>query len=130
MFMFVDLNNITEKEIIINQEVIFNQKDYQKTSIKGLKNVFVKGKIYYSETGEVIFEGSVKGIMSLQDANDGTLIDYPFKSDINEIIMENEKIAPILRTNEQNSLDLKEVLWQNIVLEVPIRVSKTDRPKT
>ena len=27
----------------------------------------------------------------------------------------------------QNSLDLEEVLWQNIVLEVPIRVTKTDK---
>jgi uncharacterized metal-binding protein YceD (DUF177 family) len=128
--MFINLNHITEKGIEINQQVDFEPIYYKKTAIKGLENVIVKGKIYYSETSEVIFEGNVSGVMKLQDANTGELINYKFSADVNEILAENENIKPILRTNIQNSLDLKEVLWQNIVLEVPIRISESLKPKT
>ena len=127
--MFINLNHITEKGIIIDQLVDFDESYYKKTTIKGLKDVHVKGKIYYSQTGEVIFSGKIKGIMSLQEANTGELVDYPFKSEVSEILAENNNIEANLRTNTQNSLDLKEVLWQNIVLEVPIRVVESLKPK-
>ena len=122
--MFINLNHITEKGIIVDQVVEFDESYYHKTTIKGLRDVYVKGKIYYSQTNEVIFEGLIKGIMRLQEANTGELVDYPFKSEVNEILAENNSIEANLRTNTQNSLDLKEVLWQNIVLEVPIRVTE------
>src|SRR5574344_1334554 len=127
--MFINLNHITEKGIIVDQVVEFDESYYHKTTIKGLRDVHVKGKIYYSQTNEVIFEGLIKGIMRLQEANTGELVDYPFKSEVNEILAENNNIEANLRTNTQNSLDLKEVLWQNIVLEVPIRVGESTKPK-
>ena len=46
----------------------------------------------------------------------------------NEILDEDRNLDENLRSNSQNSLDLKQVLWQNIVLEVPLRFSKTDKP--
>ena len=128
--MFINLNHITEKGIIVDQVVEFDESYYHKTTIKGLRDVYVKGKIYYSQTNEVIFEGLIKGIMRLQEANTGELVDYPFKSEVNEILAENNSIEANLRTNTQNSLDLKEVLWQNIVLEVPIRISESLKPQT
>ena len=128
--MFINLNHINEKGIIINQEITFDESYFQKSLIKGLKSVFVQGRIYCSQTNEVLFEGSIKGQMKLQDAYTGELIDYPFATNIEEILEENNNIDDNLRTNPQNRLDLKEILWQNIVLEVPIRVGESQKPKT
>jgi uncharacterized metal-binding protein YceD (DUF177 family) len=127
--MDINLNTITERGIIVDQDITWDAKYLKKELIKDIKNCHVKGRIYYSETNEILFEGNVQGIMVLKDANTGELLDHPFSCDINEIIGENENIVPILRVNNQNRLDLEEVLWQNIVLEVPIKVSKTKRPQ-
>ena len=126
--MFINLNNINEKGIILDQDIEFEESFYKNTVIKGIKNAHVKGKIYYSSTKEVMFEGNVKGEMLIIDSNTGDIVSYPFLSEINEILYEDTNLDENLRSNSQNSLDLKQVLWQNIVLEVPLRFSKTDKP--
>ncbi|MBR1417073.1 MAG: hypothetical protein IJ572_04575 [Bacilli bacterium] len=89
--MFINLNTINEKGIIIDQEVIFESKYYENTIIKGLENIYVTGKIYYSSTKEVIFEGNIKGNMLLIDSNTNEIVSYPFTSEINEILEDDEK---------------------------------------
>ena len=127
-YMFINLNTINEKGIIIDQNIEFDESYYNKTIIKGIKDAYVQGKIYYSTTREVLFEGNIKGNMLLVDSNTGEIVSYPFESEINEILAEDKKFSENLRTNEQNSLDLKELLWQNIVLEVPLSFSVLDKP--
>ena len=124
--MFINLNKINESGILIDQSIEFNEDIYISSLIKGLKDVYVKGKIYYSTTKEVLFEGNVKGKMLILDSNTCDIVDYPFECEINEILQEDSNFSENLRVNEENSLDLKELLWQNIVLEVPLAFSKTD----
>ena len=128
--MFINLNTINESGIVIDQEITFDEDIYKTALIKGLENVYVKGKIYYSTTKEVIFEGAVNGDMLLVDSNSAEIINYPFSCDINEILEEDKKFCDNLSSNNQNSLDLKEILWQNIVLEVPLTYSKEEKPST
>ena len=125
--MFIDLNTINEKGIIVDQDLLFDEDIYKTSLIKGLENVHVKGKIYYSTTKEVLFEGAVSGEMLIVDSNTSDIINYPFSCEINEILSEDKDFSEELRSNNQNSLDLKEILWQNIVLEVPLNFSKTDK---
>lgn len=126
--MRFDLNKISERGIEIDQHISFGPDYLKHTTIKELNDCHVVGRIYYNITKEVIFDGDISGIMKLVDANTTELIDYPFNTHITEILDEIKQIEENLRTNMQNSLDLEEVLWQNIVLEVPIRVTKTDKP--
>lgn len=126
--MKFDLNKITERGIEINQTISFGEEYLMNSPIKQLNDVYVSGRIYYNITKEVIFDGEVRGIMKLVDANTTDLIDYPFTTHITEILDEDKNIEEDLKTNHQNSLDLEEVLWENIVLEVPIRISNTDKP--
>ena len=126
--MFINLNTITDKGIILDQELEFEEKYYENTLIKGLQNVYVKGRIYYSTTKEVLFEGSLKGEMLINDSNTNEIVSYPFSSEINEILLEDTTLDENLRSNDKNSLDLKEILWQNIVLEVPLTYSKEAKP--
>ncbi len=125
--MFINLNKINESGIVIDQIISFDEDIYKTALIKGLKNVHVKGKVYYSTTREIIFNGTVNGDMLLLDSNSAEIINYPFSCEINEILEEEKDFSQNLKANNQNSLDLKEILWQNIVLEVPLNYSKTDK---
>ena len=128
--MEFDLNKITEQGILIDTIISFDEEYLRVSEIKKLDNVHVSGRIYYSLTKEVIFAGNVNGNMTLVDGYSGDLIDYPFNINLDEILAnfsnEDEKIGK----KPKNSLDLKEVLWENIVLEVPIVVSKDNKVKT
>ena len=128
--MGFDLNKITEQGILIDTIISFDEEYLRVSEIKKLDNVHVSGRIYYSLTKEVIFAGHVNGNMTLVDGYSGDLIDYPFNINLDEILAnfsnEDEKVGK----KPKNSLDLKEVLWENIVLEVPIVVSKDNKVKT
>ena len=128
--MEFDLNKSTEQGILIDTIISFDEEYLRVSEIKKLDNVHVSGRIYYSLTKEVIFAGNVNGNMTLVDGYSGDLIDYPFNINLDEILAnfsnEDEKVGK----KPKNSLDLKEVLWENIVLEVPIVVSKDNKVKT
>ena len=128
--MEFDLNKITEQGILIDTTISFDDEYLQVSEIKKLDNVKVSGRIYYSLTKEVIFAGNVKGNMTLVDGYSGDLIDYPFNIDLDEILADFSEEDEKKGKKPQNSLDLKEVLWENIVLEVPIVVSKDNKVKT
>ena len=125
--MEFDLNKITEQGILIDTSISFDEEYLHLSKIKKLDNIQVSGRIYYSLTKEVIFAGNVKGNMTLVDGYSGDLIDYPFNINLDEILAnfsnEDEKVGK----KPKNSLDLKEVLWENIVLEVPIVATKNNK---
>ena len=128
--MEFDLNKITEQGILIDTIISFDEEYLRVSEIKKLDNVHVSGRIYYSLTKEVIFAGNVNGNMTLVDGYSGDLIDYPFNIDLDEILTDFSAEDEKKGKKPQNSLDLKEVLWENIVLEVPIVVSKDNEVKT
>ena len=128
--MEFDLNKITEQGILIDSTISFGEEYLQVSEIKKLDNIQVSGRIYYSLTKEVIFAGNVKGNMTLVDGYSGDLIDYTFNIDLDEILADFSEEDEKKGKKPQNSLDLKEVLWENIVLEVPIVVSKDNEVKT
>ena len=128
--MEFDLNKITEQGILIDTIISFDEEYLRVSEIKKLDNVHVSGRIYYSLTKEVIFAGNVNGNMTLVDGYSGDLIDYPFNIDLDEILANFSNEDEKMGKKPKNSLDLKEVLWENIVLEVPIVVSKDNKVKT
>ncbi len=115
--MFIDLAKVDEKGIIIDDTVSFDESYIKKTPIKKLDNIRVKGRAYYSVTNEIIFDCDVKGIMVLEDTLTLEPVDYPLDIHINEVLGDNteENVK-----NESKTLDIIDILWQNIVLEVPI----------
>ena len=126
--MIYDLNRINRMGLDIDEIVSFGDEYLSLSTIKELNDVSVKGRLYEDLSGEIIFEGKIIGIMKLLDYYDNSLIDYPFTIDLNEVVVDNNDFYQEKAVNKQNRLDLKEILWQNIVLEVPIRVTKTKGP--
>ncbi len=120
-YMYIDLAKVDEKGIVIDSEVSFDETYLKSTSIQRLEHVKIKGKAYYSITNEIVFDCHVEGSFVLLDAMTLEPFDYPFKFEISEVLSEN---ATEFNTNEAKRLDIMDILWQNIVLEVPISARK------
>lgn len=119
--MYIDLAKVDEKGIVIDDIVSFGDEYIKNTPIQKLDNVKIKGRAYYSVTNEIVFDCHVEGVMVLLDAIDLEPLDYPFSFEISEVLSENDDEKD---QNELKTLDIMDVLWQNIVLEVPISVCR------
>ena len=124
--MYIDLAKVDEKGVVIDDVVSFDETYLKNTPIQKLDNVKVNGRAYYSVTNEIVFDCHVEGVMVLLDAIDLEPVDYPFNFDISEVLSEldDEKSE-----NELKTLDIMDILWQNIVLEVPISIKKDPNKK-
>ena len=107
---------IVEKKDISNIYTI--PKEYFKTmDIKKLNSIKVAGYIYLSPSQEDAIKCKIEGNMVLADSISLEPVDYPFSIEYDDIIEENCK-------KNENTLDIFQFLWENIVLEVPLRFTK------
>jgi len=122
--MQIDLNKLNVSDILFDESLTIDSELYKDSSIKNLKPVKISGKIFYNISDEIELDLDVEGVMVLEDSITLDPIDYPYSFHINEIISsENEEIKEYYQ-NSKNTLDIMPILWQNIVLEVPISITK------
>ena len=112
------LNNLSIGSINIDKEVYIPEDLYKSTEILELKDLKLLGSLEKIED-ELTLKGELTGIMVLEDSISLDKIDYTFKAEIDEEIEENLE-------KSLNTLDITEILWQNIVLEVPLRLTNVD----
>ena len=120
--MLIKLNELNyQKEINIDYEV-FKDDDLDKRIID-LKNSRVVGRIYLNSNNDINIELNFIGTMIIKDSITLEDIPYDFSINIEENLESIEENYDNCYENIQNTLDLKQLLWQNIVLEVPISYS-------
>lgn len=113
--MQIDLNfNNSYK---LNEVVNIPKTYFENSSVQKLDNIKVEGKLYYDPEDNLYADVVINGNMNLLDDISLEEISYPFNIEYNDILDENLK-------NNQNTLDLFEFLWENIVLEVPLKFTK------
>lgn len=117
--------NLNLLPINIDEKVKIPEEFYKSTSIKSLSDVYVNGVIKYNLSDEIEIILDVNGEMTLSDAITNEPVKYPFSIKIDEILTENDANNEKYFEKSQNILDIIEFLWENIVLEVPIRVTNT-----
>lgn len=123
--MNIDLTKLitnVEEEIIINDSFELDKELFLKTSIRSLKNTKFEGTITKLCDGNYEIEGKISGVMVLPD--DITLedVDYPFESNVSEKFCELGKNDENNLEIVKNRLDIQEFLWQNILVEIPLKV--------
>lgn len=120
--MEIDLDKINSgivNEISFCEVVKFDDDLVKNTDIKSLENTKVNGKIYKDSSDEFVLDANLAGDMHIEDSISLDDVIYPFSIDIHENIEENLE-------NNQNTIDILPILWQNIVLEVPLRYTKVN----
>ena len=126
--MIIDLTKLlysqTDK-ILIDNEVTIPKSYLDNTDIKDISKVLV--------SGEIVDEGLVLSVnlnikcdltlicsVSLKDVN------YPVNINICEIISDNDENLEDFDKIINNSIDLLPIIWQNILVEVPMKVVSPD----
>lgn len=105
-----------EGEIIIPDDMLVN------TDIRRISPVKVIGYVYNNEE-ELELSITIKGTMVLPCARTLKDVNYPFNIEINDVIGQNSDNS--LEIN-QNTLDIFPIVWQNILVDVPLRVLVPD----
>lgn len=115
--MTIDLFNlvVNNKTINIDSDIIIPNEYLENSGIRRLNNIHFKGNIKKLVDDTYSLEGVLSGTMIIAD--DITLEDYEynFTSEIEENIEETS-------INLQKTLDITDILWQNILIEVPSKV--------
>ena len=102
------------KTINIDNDITISNELIKESTIRRLNNIHFKGCIKKLIDDTYQLEGTISGIMILPD--DITLEDYEynFTSEIEEKIEETS-------INSQKTLDIIGILWQNILVEIPLK---------
>ena len=101
--------------IYLDSEVNIPKNVLVGSRIDDLKNITLKGDMTLNEDNELVLTANVKGIMVLKDDLTLEPVEYNFDTDIEENL-----------PNNQNFLDITDILWQNILVEIPSKVRSTD----
>ncbi len=121
--MNIDISKLklNKKRIDINGTYDIDLSLYNETEIKKINNLEVNG--YITDEYNIYLE--VQGEMILPDSRTLENISYNFSFEIDE---NKNEITQFLK-NYENILDLQSLLWENIVLEIPIRIVKDENEK-
>ena len=96
---------------------------YEHSDILDVLDVDVEGKITQKEVDQGQYQDyidcSIHGDVILEDSISLEKISYPFSFEYHDYVEENW-------INNENTLDIFEFLWENIVLEVPLQFTKVD----
>ncbi len=121
--MEINLLPLNTKSVInIKDTYEFNQDDFKNTDIKKMTPIEIEGTIKKDAAEDFLINLNVKGIMTLPDSRTLKPVDFPFDIDIEESASENEEN---LKKN-QKTIDILPIIWENILMEIPIRVIGED----
>lgn len=126
--MKIDLSKVTynENDQLIDEIITFNEEDYKDMEIRSLSEVKVNGSIVRNTNGTFNLKLKVTGEMILPCSI--TLVDvkHPFDIEIDEIIDFNSEECDDYLKIIDNTIDIMPIIWQNIVVEIPLKVVRPD----
>lgn len=125
MFDISKLKNDTEQKLEINEIIEFTSDQLKDTEIQRLENIKVTGEVTRIESSTYHITLNITGNMVLLCARSLEEVDYPLNIFVDKNISEEPEVGEI-QVIFQNSLDIFAIVWENIVLEVPLRVVKED----
>lgn len=116
----MDLTVVPIRVMEYESEVEIPKEMYQNTDILDMKDVFLKFQIYKDMNQDDILILESTGTMYLEDARSLESVPLTFHIKMEEKIDESSEMCGRFLTNSQNTLDIMSILWENIVLEIPI----------
>ena len=120
------LKNDLERFIPIEEEYSFSKEQLKGTDVISLDNMKVVGEITKDAIDNIYLNVDVSGTLVLPCAITLKPVDYPFnikiEGNIDELVEENEKSVK----KDENTLDILPIIWENILMEIPMRVVSDD----
>lgn len=120
------LQNRKENELIFNEVITLDKSIYENTDIRELSPLDVSINIHRFNDFEYNMDLIIKGTMILPCSITLKDINYPFEIKTEVKLTNNtendEEYVKII----QNNIDIIPIIWQNIVLEIPLKVTSED----
>ena len=101
----------------INEQVLIEDNIYNKMNVKKMEPVKVSGIIKINYENNIELDLDLNGTFIMPCEITGEDVSIPFNTHIEDEILENN-------LNNDFYLDLSNILWENIVLEIPFKVVK------
>lgn len=111
-----------EDEILIDSEVIIPKELLNGTEIRNIDNVKINGVIFPHDNNNFEINLNIKCDLILPCSISLEDVDYKIDTNITEIIGENDEELEENNKIINNTIDLIPIIWQNIILEVPLKV--------
>jgi len=118
----IRLNNNIDKFIEVNETYSFTLDELKGTDLLNLDNVKIEGEIFKNSLGNIELNLNVEGVMVLSCAITLKPVNYPFSIEISGEIEELMENFDENERNFQNSIDILPIIWENILMEIPMRV--------
>ena len=120
------LKNSVVKVIEVDEVANFNEEDIKKADMLELKDVKVTGQISKNNLDSYNVYLKVSGEMILPCAITLKPVNYPFNIEIDEIFSEDASEMSKKIKKFENTIDILPIVWENILMEIPMRVVSPD----
>ena len=122
--MEIELYKFNHGEVSVDTDITFKEEDLKRYGFIDIKNTHVNGVFSININDELVYDLNIKGTYILPD--DLTLEPVSIDFDINTSET-GENIDKYLKKG-RNSLEIYDIIWENIVSEVPISVRGNSKP--
>lgn len=114
------LNSNIDSSININEDYEFSKDEISGTDLINL-NCHIEGSITKNSLNNYHINLNISGLMILPCAITLKEVEYPFDIDIDNDIDE-----LLDNVNYTNSIDISPIVWESILMEIPMRVVSED----
>ena len=125
-FELLRLKNDLDKNIPIDMTYSFPREMLDMTDLLELNNVKIIGDLHKNALDDIILNVEVSGIMILPSAITLKPVNYPFNINIDGNIEELMEEIDENSKKVENTIDILPIIWENILMEIPMRVVESD----
>ncbi len=121
--MHIDISkllNYSLDEIIFEDKITIDPSYLKTIEIRSLSEIKIEGSFKRELDDLISLEMSIDGSMILPCSVSLEDVEHPFNIEIYEVL--DEEINGEYLKIEKNSVDIFKLIWQNILLEVPLKV--------
>lgn len=122
------LNKFYSQDYSFEETFDFQEEVKNIDDILGISEIKVTGVIHVLEFDTFEFDLHIQGTLILEDARTLDPVDFELDMDVVEYFAVEDNGNDDIRIIETNTIDLKPIIWENVLLEKPIRIVKDDSP--
>ena len=119
------LNRYSNEDLLFSSEFNFVEFVGTVNGLISIKNVNVDGKCRCIDVDRYKFDLHITALLELEDSWTLEPVPYQVELDVTEIFDKTETDEDV-RIIEKNTVDLKDVVWENILLAIPMRIVKDE----
>ena len=115
-----------EDYITINETYTFSKEELKNSGILELNNIKINGEITKNSLDDYNINIIVEGIMVLPCSVTLKPVNYDFNINIEGNLIEMLSEFNENYENNQKTIDIFPIIWENILMEIPIRIVSDD----